>query len=415
MALRYLTRSIRPFQGSPSQQPWVRRRPTRRVALFARRSQGARLERAAANLRLRIKAWGPWLWGASPLQRLALVGLALLGLAGWGLTWLSSPASLVDARDVVWGRQACEVGDPLGRDWLELESGTIQVAFRSGALVAIHGPARFRAERANRGRLAFGSMGAHVPDKAHGFTMHAPGIVVTDLGTGFQLTVGRSGGSEVHVTSGRVRVRQLEDGASFELAAGMIAERSTTGELRTITTQDTAPVTSKSVTFLGEHVPSLGLGSYNHDDRAFLFLEAHQVVLPYDVAVNLQGPGKYQRFDRRQATLPAGARVSCYLLHCAPQRQRHVVSGELTFSQPILGVICVSDRLNATNDCLGASWSLQCQHPQRGLESIPDTNADTVTIGSNRRSVSFRLQTEGAIDQMRILVGDEYPPRASSP
>ncbi len=224
---------------------------------------------------------------------------------------------------------------------------------------------------------------------------------------GFQLSVTPSGTSDVHVTSGKVRIRQRQGGRSLQLAAGTIASLSAAGALRTMAVTEMAPRTSNSVTFLEEHVLSLGFGNFNHDDCAFLFLESRGVTLPYDVAVNLQQAGSYRQPTIQQATVPAGTRVSSYLLHCAPRRDRHVVAGELTFAQPILGVICVSDRLNATNDCLGATWSLQCQHPQRGLESIPDPNADTVTISPNRRTIRFRLQTEMAMDQLRVLVAEE--------
>ncbi len=107
----------------------------------------------------------------------------------------------------------------------------------------------------------------------------------------------------------------------------------------------------------------------------------------------------------KRCALPAGSVVDCYLVHFAPEGlERQQLSGTIRFPGKILGVITSSDRLNATNHMLGAEWTLQCFHGQRGVESTPDINADVVTLSPDGHTLSVIFRTEDAIDQLRVLV-----------
>ena len=101
--------------------------------------------------------------------------------------------------------------------------------------------------------------------------------------------------------------------------------------------------------------------------------------------------------------LSAGKRVHSYLIHFSPQSGRRFVRGSVKFPGKILGVIGDTDMLNSTNSVLGTDWTLQCRHAERGIESTPDPNSDTVTVGSDMRTLSLKLRTE-SIDQLRVLV-----------
>jgi hypothetical protein len=98
--------------------------------------------------------------------------------------------------------------------------------------------------------------------------------------------------------------------------------------------------------------------------------------------------------------------VDCYLLHSAPNLDRHAVKGSITFTGEVVGILATSDRLNATNGLFGTPWSLQCHHPERGLEDTPNKNADSIRISPDRRTIAVNFQTE-SIDQVRILVRSE--------
>lgn len=122
-------------------------------------------------------------------------------------------ATLIDSRDAVW-----ETGDPpttpgsqLHGGFLHLRSGEVDIEFRSGATVTLTGPAEFGLNSTMRGFLRRGTLTAHVPAPAHGFTIGAPGLAVVDLGTAFHLVVNSHGASRINVLRGKVRVDLLDD------------------------------------------------------------------------------------------------------------------------------------------------------------------------------------------------------------
>ncbi len=334
----------------------------------------------------------------------AVSAIVLLGVGFW---LVNRPgASVVATIEAQWSDgKSREAGAPVGREWLELAEGEVRLAFRDGAMVTLHGPAKFRAASASRGALDYGVLSAHVPQAATGFTVETPRANVVDLGTGFRLSVAERGDLQLHVTEGKVRLDQRQGPAeSLSLDAGQVATVDPQGR---VTVEDAPSVAgSPSVRFLSQHAPSLGYKAFVHDDQLFVFLESHRLRLSREVRLNLTQPGRHDQLTGRQGHAAAGELVSSYLVHCSPQRRRHIVEGTIKFPGKIIGVICDSDSLNATNSLLGAGWSLQCQHAERGLESSPDMNSDVVTISPDRRTLSLRLRTE-SIDQVRVLVSEE--------
>ncbi len=114
--------------------------------------------------------------------------------------------------DCVWSSEASAPksgGDlAVGRK-LVLESGLAEIVFDGGAETVLEGPAtleiRSRASIAlDRGKCA---VTADKPS-ARGFTIHAPGMTYTDLGTEFGVLVAPAGQQEVHVFRGRVQAVQ---------------------------------------------------------------------------------------------------------------------------------------------------------------------------------------------------------------
>lgn len=95
-------------------------------------------------------------------------------------------------------------GETLSAGWLRLNRGTVQVEFLSGARLLIEGPAEVRLDSENSAFLQSGKASAHVPEPAHGFQLHAPGMEVEDLGTAFGLEVTAGKAPEVHVFDGSV-------------------------------------------------------------------------------------------------------------------------------------------------------------------------------------------------------------------
>ncbi|MEM9353119.1 MAG: hypothetical protein AAGA92_08905 [Planctomycetota bacterium] len=306
------------------------------------------------------------------------------------------------------GEDRCdwEVGDRVGNRWVAIESGVVQLSFGNSTMVALHGPARFRALGNDRAELDRGALTVHVPDSAAGFSIVSGGHIVEDLGTGFSMRAEPNGRLLVHVTEGRVRVAEDDSGETVIAKAGdqVVADPASEGNtIQKIEASQQKPKTRGQFVFEHEHPRSLRYGQFNHDHRAFVFLESKRRTLPTDLTVNISTPGRYTKFSEESGTIPAGTTVDCYLIHCAPLSASHEVRGSVTFPGEVLGIIAGHDRLNATNNLLGANWTLRCDYIHRGLEMVPVDSSDVLMLGDDRRTVSATLRNI-AIDQLRVLV-----------
>ncbi len=118
-------------------------------------------------------------------------------------------ATLTDVGDdVVWSKGhdlPRGPGQGLKKGWMRLESGTIDIAFRSGATVRLDGPAMFGIDSCLRSSLEYGKIEVHAPESASDFTVNTHAMDVVDLGTRFAMRVDEdSGQSDVSVSEGRV-------------------------------------------------------------------------------------------------------------------------------------------------------------------------------------------------------------------
>lgn len=325
---------------------------------------------------------------------------------GIAFMWPRTHARIIAAEDVLWkGNQHYKVGDPLGSEWLNIESGTIQIAFGSSAAVKLEGPARFRATGSNYCKLEQGTALAHVPPAAKGFTMFTPDLRLIDLGTSFRVNCADSQSTSVQILEGTVEAKVNDSGENKTLLAGDVAmvTKEKPSELQLAEKKSIFPLTSNRIAFREKHAASLAMNGFKGSNRCYVFLERYDLELPHDLSVNLSESKSYTRFSDESGSLPAGKRVDCYLVHSAPYGKPHGVQGTITFSRDILGVISSSDKLNATNGLFGSPWSLKCEHPERGFESAPDKNSDRVEISPDRRTLTLRVRTE-SIDQLRVLV-----------
>ncbi|QNN23238.1 hypothetical protein HED60_13470 [Planctomycetales bacterium ZRK34] len=172
----------------------------------------------------------------------ALAMAAVLALAA--MIWLMQPepraaapeavvattvAMLTDSTRAVFadGQAPVMLGGELPPGVLQLESGMVQVMFKSGAVVDLTGPCTFDMTESNRGRLINGVLEAYVPPAARGFTIDVGHTLrVIDLGTRFRLTADNQQ-VQVQVDEGHVQVLRLgPDGRPVEshtLAAASMA------------------------------------------------------------------------------------------------------------------------------------------------------------------------------------------------
>ncbi len=346
----------------------------------------------------------PWLSRLVSHPVWAVAALLLVAVTA-GLAWLAeSPDSTIvasnDAR-LADGREL-RVGQSLGDRWIDLQRGSIRIAFQEGAMAAVEAPARFRVLNGNATEVDYGAVTCQVPESAHGFLLDSPNARVVDLGTGFRAVALEVGTLSVHVTQGAVRI-DPSGGESLHLPAGQLAKVSSDGRAKVLKGPRQKPSVSGQFRFRDEHPKSLGYDDFVHDELAYAFLESHAVRVPYDLRLDLAETGTHTSFIGSPRVIPEGTIVDCYLIHCAPKRKRHEVKGSVTFPGEILGILANDDRLNATNELLGARWTLACQHPERGIESLPDVNSDRLKISRDRRTLTGHFRTM-SIDQVRVLV-----------
>ena len=127
------------------------------------------------------------------------------------------------------GQQATDPGDFLraGRR-LEIERGTAEVTFKSGARIVIEGPALVELSSVNGAVLEYGKVVAHVPEEASGFRLSTNWAEVVDLGTSFGAAADRdSRFVTVEVFDGVVELQRDSYDAPLRMVAG---ERVTLGE-----------------------------------------------------------------------------------------------------------------------------------------------------------------------------------------
>jgi hypothetical protein len=124
------------------------------------------------------------------------------------------------ARDCIWSGETKppSVGDDLvaGRK-LVLKAGLAEFVFHDGARAIVEGPAILEVSTRSSARLIRGkcALTAEGPS-ARGFTIDAPGMKYTDLGTEFGVLVAQNGEQEMHVFRGKVQAEQgREQGAAI--------------------------------------------------------------------------------------------------------------------------------------------------------------------------------------------------------
>ncbi len=110
--------------------------------------------------------------------------------------------------DAVWAGDSPQIAvhQPLKVETLHLQSGAVEIALVSGALIAIQGPAKFEFRSADRIVLVQGRIGVTAPSQARGFTVETPSLKVVDRGTRFGVSVDADGVAEAEVFEGKVDV-----------------------------------------------------------------------------------------------------------------------------------------------------------------------------------------------------------------
>jgi len=92
----------------------------------------------------------------------------------------------------------------LGRQFM-LDSGLMEITYKTGAKVVLQGPVTYNVDSKNGGFMSVGKLTGKVENKtAKGFAVRTPTATVTDLGTEFGVEVANDGTAKVTVFVGKV-------------------------------------------------------------------------------------------------------------------------------------------------------------------------------------------------------------------
>lgn len=123
-------------------------------------------------------------------------------------------ATLTRLEDCVWSNpdEPLAYGQQLSQGArIELAQGVARITFESGAVATLEGPCDFVVDNAMHGTIRRGRVSVNAPRRAYGFRIRSPNSEVIDLGTEFGVAVNEGGQSEVHVFSGQVLSRTLDE------------------------------------------------------------------------------------------------------------------------------------------------------------------------------------------------------------
>jgi hypothetical protein len=100
-------------------------------------------------------------------------------------------------------------------------------------------------------------------------------------------------------------------------------------------------------------------------------------------------------------------------------RGRTMVFGQITFDNPIVGLIASTEKLNQSDSILGHPNGLYKQN-RRGLEpprkepaGKPDR--DSVVLAADQRTLILNLGAGSALDQIRVIVSEPDPNTPGKP
>jgi hypothetical protein len=316
---------------------------------------------------------------------------------------------------------------------LNLDRGLVRLDFVNGACVVIEGPAKIEVVDEMRLILLRGVVTAIIPESAIGFVVDSETAHVIDLGTAFGVSVGDDGTTDVCVFEGEVTVNRrgstsnqpalVSEGQAVRASKKYPTIDSTHYEVTPFenawTVNSGVLQTTGSIRFVSPG-PNFHPGNYKDNEHIVVFSERSDFILDDTIRVDMVDPGEYAKSryqDKR--TLPAGRRVTSYLLQFSafsteqfPNQKRNV-RGQITFAQPIVGVI-TGTRLLKESETVFENPNVAYPVP-RAVEPRPEGDQrkgfDSVILAADQRTLILDLNVApDNIDQLRVLVEADYSP-----
>ena len=101
-------------------------------------------------------------------------------------------------------------GDDVEAGLYQLTNGIIKLSYKNGATVIVESPSKFKLVNYDSMELMAGKASVYSPDNSN-FKIHAPGVLVEDLGTEFSVDMVEGEHLDVHVFDGVVRVESQDE------------------------------------------------------------------------------------------------------------------------------------------------------------------------------------------------------------
>lgn len=381
-------------------------------------------------------SWRNWRGIIVPLSLTA----CLLVLAS-GFRWFQNNAepsiepflSIAAVQDVDADFRA---GDRLADQAIQIEHGSLRLLFDDGVEVTLQGPAHYEMIALGKTRLLKGLLTATVPPGAEGFQVATPTADVVDLGTAFGIELSDDGAAKVSVFDGGVEVTPTRSSTpqvqtvsrATEGQAVLVSAKSEVelSELDATAFENMWPIASGIAESTGafEFAPPWPrpMGLVQSDSKIFVLPEGYAQTVETPIAVNITDAGTYKKFSQlTDTTIAAGTRVKSFLLQfrpvdrddggrrAKPKRPASAllkrIVGEITFDQPVIGIVVRGDDLRATDRMFSKRGG---QVPQKGraLELFGSPRDDVITFSEDRRTIKLDLAAFAIFsDQVRVIVG----------
>ncbi|SFH57185.1 hypothetical protein SAMN05421753_101230 [Planctomicrobium piriforme] len=304
----------------------------------------------------------------------------------------------------------------------------VEMTFASGVRLVLQGPAQLVVETPMSARLVSGRALGFVPPAAVGFALAVPSGLVRDQGTEFAVDAADEKTSvsvltgmvdcELMTTDPIAKQSRLQRGehVQFDPAAGLLVPlaMSPASLGRIVEFHEGVAGTAGDVQVFLNPAPLPSGKEMLLSDSALLYRDRKNVSLGWsrgtaEIQLTSSEGNSPVHLDRvslqAREEFADNITIDSYLVRLKTQeRKLLVVSGSITFRQEIVGVITSTAGLIATDEILASSelaadWNA---HPVESRGS--NESADVVDISDDGKTVSFKLQTSGAIDEMRILV-----------
>ena len=263
-----------------------------------------------------------------------------------------------------------------------------------------------------------------VPESAKGFTVDTADAEVIDLGTAFGLTKRIGEETDVCVFEGEVEVAGKLIRAGEAVSANQDGVQESVFETKIF--EKVWPVTAGVLQTTGmmrfvSPGPGFVPGKFEGNEHITVFLERRRVQIAESLEVDLADPGEYRRIRRQKGPrIPGGTIVKSYLLQLDPvglldkwDKDKPRVEGQITFDQPIIGLIANGKKLLATDSLLGhpdghyGDLPRGLEPPKDALDEAESKGKDVLILAADQRTLILNFAAGSAVDQIRVLVASD--------